>query len=117
MIAVIVAHLATQLREREQAERRREERAIALYRFTRLLAASRDLDEALPKILALIKESFQADVAVWLFDENGLSRHPPALLLHPPRMKASLPGRFRKNKVPDGPPTRYLMPNRFTFHL
>ncbi len=75
VIAVIVAHLATKLREREQAERRREERAIALYRFTRLLAASRDLDEALPKILALIKESFQADVAVWLFDENGLSRH------------------------------------------
>lgn len=75
VIAVVVAHLATKLREREQAERRREERAIALYRFTRLLAASRDLDEALPRILALIKESFQADVAVWLFDENGLSRH------------------------------------------
>jgi two-component system, OmpR family, sensor histidine kinase KdpD len=75
MIAVVVAHLATKLREREQAERRREERAIALYRFTRLLAASRDLDEALPKILALIRESFRVDVAVWLFDENGLSRH------------------------------------------
>jgi two-component system sensor histidine kinase KdpD len=75
VIAVVVAHLATKLREREQAERRREERAIALYRFTRLLAASRDLDEALPKILALIRESFQADVAVWLLDENGLSRH------------------------------------------
>ncbi len=75
VIAVVVAHLATKLREREHAERRREERAIALYRFTRLLAASRDLDEALPKILALIRESFQADVAVWLLDENGLSRH------------------------------------------
>ncbi len=75
MIAVVVAHLATKLREREQAERRREERAIALYRFTRLLAASRDLDEALPKILALIRESFRVDVAVWLFDENDLSRH------------------------------------------
>ncbi len=35
VIAVVVAHLATKLREREQAERRREERAIALYRFTR----------------------------------------------------------------------------------
>ena len=76
IIALVIGHLATQLREREQSERRREERATALYRLTRSLAASRDLDEALPKILALIKNSFQADAAVWLRDESGLSRHP-----------------------------------------
>jgi two-component system sensor histidine kinase KdpD len=75
VIAVVVAHLATKLREREQAERRREERATALYRLTRTLAASRDLNEALPKVVRLIKESFQADVAIWLRDEGGLSRH------------------------------------------
>jgi two-component system sensor histidine kinase KdpD len=76
IIALVIGHLATQLREREQSERRREERATALYRLTRSLAASRDLDEALPKILALIKNSFQADAALWLRDEGGLSRHP-----------------------------------------
>ncbi|SRR5579885_1553365 len=76
IIALVVGHLATQLHEREQAERRREQRATALYRLTRALAASRDLDEALPKVFALIKESFQADAAVWLPDENGLARHP-----------------------------------------
>jgi len=76
VIAVVIAHLATKLREREQAERRREERAIALYRLTRTLAASRDLAEALPKVVALIKESFQAEAAIWLRDEGGLSRHP-----------------------------------------
>jgi len=76
VIALVIAHLATQLREREQSERRREERATALYRLTRALAASRDLDEALPKVLALIKSSFQADAAVWLRDESGLSHHP-----------------------------------------
>ena len=75
IIALVIGHLATQLREREQSERRREERATALYRLTRSLAASRDLDEALPKILALIKSTFQADAAVWLRDESGLSRH------------------------------------------
>src|SRR6266511_3140891 len=74
-VALVIGHLATQLREREQAERRREQRATALYRFTRALAASRDLDQALPKVFALIKESFQSDAAVWLRDENGLSRH------------------------------------------
>src|SRR5215510_5598671 len=75
VIAIVIGHLATQLREREQAERRREQRAIALYRLTRALAASRDLDQALPKVFALIKESFQSDAVVWLPDENGLSRH------------------------------------------
>src|SRR6266542_2648197 len=59
VVALVIGHLATQLREREQAERRREQRATALYRFTRALAASRDLDQALPKVFALIKESFQ----------------------------------------------------------
>ena len=74
VIALVVAHLSTQLREREQAERRREERATALYQLTRVLAASTDRDEALPKVLALIKQSFRADVALWLRDEAGLSR-------------------------------------------
>ena len=76
IIAVVIGHLATQLHEREQAERRREERATALYRLTRALAASRDLDEALPKVLQLIKDFFKADAAVWLPDENGLAQHP-----------------------------------------
>ena len=76
VIAIVIAQLATKLREREQAERRREERATALYRLTRTLAASRDLNEALTKVLALIKESFQSDAAVWLRDEGGLTRHP-----------------------------------------
>src|SRR3984893_10179072 len=81
VIAIVIGHLATKLREREQSERRREERATALYRLTRALAASRDLDEALPKVLALIKSSFQADAAVWLRDESGLSLHPASTFM------------------------------------
>ncbi len=65
-----------QLHEREQAERRREERATALYGLTRMLAASRDLTQALPKVLQLIRDFFQADAVVWLQDENGLTQHP-----------------------------------------
>jgi two-component system, OmpR family, sensor histidine kinase KdpD len=76
VVALVIGHLATQLREREQAERRREQRATALYRLTRALAASRDLDEALSKVLQLLKDFFQADAAVWLCDENGLAQHP-----------------------------------------
>ena len=59
VIALVIGHLATQLREREQAERRREERATAFYRLTRALAASRDLDEALPKVSQLSRISFR----------------------------------------------------------
>jgi two-component system sensor histidine kinase KdpD len=76
VIAVVIGHLATQLHEREQAERRREERATALYRLTRALAASRDLTQALPKVFQLIRDFFHADAAVWLPDENGLMQHP-----------------------------------------
>src|SRR5262245_27086568 len=75
VIAVVIGHLATQLHEREQAERRREERATALYRLTRELAASRDLSQALPKVFQLIRDFFHADVAAWLRDENGLVQH------------------------------------------
>jgi len=81
VIAIVIGHLATKLREREEAERRREERATGLYRFTRALAASRDLDEALPGVLKLIKDSFQADAALWLRDESGLSLHPASLFM------------------------------------
>ena len=75
VIALVVGHLATQLHEREEAERRREARATTLYRLTRALAASQDRDEALLKVLRLVKEFFHADAAIWLRDENGLTRN------------------------------------------
>jgi two-component system sensor histidine kinase KdpD len=81
VIAIVIGHLATKLREREEAERRREGRATALYRLTRALAASRDLDEALPMALKLIKDSFQADAALWLRGESGLSLHRASLFM------------------------------------
>lgn len=85
IIALVIGHLATQLREREQSERRREERATALYRLTRTLAASHDLDAALPRVLKLIRNSFQGVAAVWLCDEGGLMRHHASMF--PPSTK------------------------------
>ena len=105
IIALVVGHLATQLRAREQSERRREERATALYRFTRALAASRDLDEALPKVLLSIKNSFAADAAVWLCDESGLSQHPASAFspVEQRRKRRGL-GVVQENKAPESPP-------------
>ena len=99
VIALVIAHLATKLREREQSERRREERATALYRLTRALAASRDLDEALPKVLTLIKNSFQADAAVWLCDESGLSLHPASLFTPSSKEESVAIWAFQKKQV------------------
>src|ERR1700736_684168 len=100
VIALVVGHLATQLRAREQSERRREERATALYRLTRALATSRDLDEALPKVLALIKSSFLADAAGWLRDEGGLSRHKASTFTPSSKDESVAVWAFQKNKVP-----------------
>src|SRR6202049_1153867 len=110
VIALVIGQLATQLRQREQAERRREERATALYRLTRGLAASRDLNEALPKVFTLIKNSFQADAAVWLCDEGGLSRHPASTFLRPTKKKAARFWPFRKNQGPENPTDPLPMP-------
>lgn len=73
VIALVVGHLASELRQREESERRREERATALYRLTRALAASRNLDEALRAVVKLLKEAFEADTAIWLRDPGGLA--------------------------------------------
>src|SRR6202045_4186007 len=99
VIALVIGHLATQLREREQSERRREERATTLYRLTRALAASRDLDEALPKALKLIKSSFEADAAVWLRDESGLSLHRASLFTPSSKDESVAVWAFQKKKA------------------
>jgi two-component system sensor histidine kinase KdpD len=76
VVALVIGHLAAQLREREEMERRREARATALYRLTRALAASRDLAEGLRALVRLIEENFHAQCAIYLCSENGLTPHP-----------------------------------------
>jgi two-component system sensor histidine kinase KdpD len=99
VIALVIGHLATKLREREQSERRREQRATALYRLTRALAASRDLEEAMPKALKLIKDSFQADVAVWLRDEGGLAQHPASTFVSSSKDESVAAWAFQKKQA------------------
>jgi two-component system sensor histidine kinase KdpD len=111
----VIGHLATELREREEAERRREERATALYRLTRALAASRDLDEALPSALKLIKDSFQADAALWLRDESGLSLHRASLFTPSTKDESVATWAFQK-KQSAGRSTDTL-PDAESFHV
>ena len=115
VIAVVIGHLATQLHERELAERRREERAMALYRLTRELAASRDLGQALPKVFQLIRDFFQADAAVWLRDENGLKQHPASAFMPSKKDESVAMWAFQK-KQPAGKSTDTL-PDSECLHL
>jgi two-component system sensor histidine kinase KdpD len=76
VVALVIGHLAAQLREREEVERRREARATALYRLTQALAASRDLNQALVSLVRLIEDTFHAQGAIFLRAESGLAPHP-----------------------------------------
>ena len=76
VVALVIGHLAAQLHEREEVERRREARATALYRLTQALASSRDLSEALASLVRLIEETFRAESAILLRSESGLTPHP-----------------------------------------
>ncbi len=80
VIALVVGNLTSRLREREQTERRGQERSTALYRLTKALAASGDLDEGMAQAVPLIKQSFYADAAIWLCDPGGLTLHPASAL-------------------------------------
>ena len=115
VIALVIGHLATQLREREQAERRREERATALYRLTRILAASHDLNEALALTLQLIEEFFQTDAAVWLRDPAGISRHPASRFTPSAKDESVAAWAFQKKR--DAGKSTDTLPDAESIHL
>ena len=69
-----------------------------IYRFTRALAASRDLDEALPKVFALIKEAFKQMPRFGCVTRAVCRATGRARSRRRAKMKASRSGRFKKNK-------------------
>ena len=77
---MVVGHLTTRLREREQAERRAEERATALYRLTRALVTSTSRDDAVRVVIGQVRESLGAPAAVLLRGGTGIAPHPAGTL-------------------------------------
>ena len=77
VIALVLGDLTSRLRSRERAERQREERAVALYRLTRELSASPNLDAALRAAAEQIGGLFRAAVTFFPADnEHGLPLAP-----------------------------------------
>jgi two-component system, OmpR family, sensor histidine kinase KdpD len=71
VIALVIGHGTARLRLRELAERRREERAEALYRLTESVVQSTTLEESLRRAVAEIERLFQGRAIVLLGDEAG----------------------------------------------
>ena len=71
VVAVVIGHLTSRLHEREEAERRGVERATALYRLSRALAATREPAEALAVVVSQIRETFGAESCLLVRNEAG----------------------------------------------
>jgi two-component system sensor histidine kinase KdpD len=76
VIASVLGQLVSRIRTQERAERRREERATALYEMSRDLAEANSRDEVVWQLVAQVSRVFNAPVAVALPAGNTLSVHP-----------------------------------------
>ena len=70
-VALAMGQLAARLRAQQQAERRREERATALYLLTRELANASDYADLLAVVVREVTRAFQADGALSLPEDSS----------------------------------------------
>jgi two-component system sensor histidine kinase KdpD len=80
VIALVLGQLVARTRTNEKAERRREQRAMALYRLTRELAQAGTRDEVVWQLMAEVSRALHAQAAVVLPVGQGLAAHPDGLL-------------------------------------
>jgi two-component system sensor histidine kinase KdpD len=81
VIAIVLGQLVARIRAQELAERRREERATALYHLTREFAQAGTRDEVVWQLVAEVDRVFQATTAVVLPGRKSLSAHPDSSLV------------------------------------
>jgi len=71
IVAVVVGHLTSRLREREESERRGQARSHALYRLTQALASGGSSQETVAAAVHQIHETFALDSALFVRNEAG----------------------------------------------
>ncbi len=81
VVAIVLGQLVARIRAQEFAERRREERATALYHLTREFAQAGTRDEIVWQLVAEVNRVFQANTAVVLPGEKSLAAHPDSSLV------------------------------------
>lgn len=70
VVAMVMGHITTRLREREKAEKKQEERANVLYRLTRTIAITHDSKEALQNALSQLEEILKVKSSLFLVDDK-----------------------------------------------
>jgi len=80
VVAIVLGQLVARIRAQELAERRREERATALYHLTRELAQAGTRDEVVWQLTGEVSRAFQAAAAVVLPAKDSLAPHPDSPL-------------------------------------
>ena len=80
VVTIVLGQLVARIRAQELAERRREERATALYQLTREFAQAGTRDEIVWQLVAEVSRVFQANTAVVLPGKNSLAAHPDSSL-------------------------------------
>ncbi|MDB6114758.1 MAG: two-component sensor histidine kinase [Lacunisphaera sp.] len=75
VVALVAGHLTSRIRAQAHNERRREERATALFELTHALAEAGTLDEAVAAALRQADELFAGKTALLLADDGVLAPH------------------------------------------
>jgi two-component system sensor histidine kinase KdpD len=99
VVAIVLGQLVARIRLQEEAERRREERATALYEMSRDLAEATSRDEIVWQLVAQINRSFNAPIAVVLPENNKLFAHPDSSLTLSEKELSVADWAFRQRKA------------------
>jgi two-component system sensor histidine kinase KdpD len=99
VVAIVLGQLVARIRLQEEAERRREERATALYEMSRDLAEATSRDEIVWQLVAQITRSFNAPIAVVLPENNKLFAHPDSSLVLSEKELSVADWAFRQRKA------------------
>lgn len=79
VVAIVLGQLVSRIRIQEQDERRREERAVALYEFTRELTDALSRDAVVWQLIASVHRILKLSAGVAIATENDiLTPHPDA---------------------------------------
>ncbi len=115
VVAIVLGQLVTRIRTQEEAERRREERAVALYEFTRELSEATSRDEIIWQLVSQVNRVFHAPSAVILPVNDQLAAHPDGSLLLSEKELGVADWAFRQRKAAG----RYTdnLPGAEAFHL
>ena len=76
VVALVLGQLVARIRMQQEAERRREKRATALYELTRDLAGAGSSDEVVWQVMAQVNRYFRASAAIVLPRGERMLPHP-----------------------------------------